>query len=117
MCEEQKTNPDKCAYSSAEFEDFMQQAELSGISPERQNELISMLLAEDISLEEVLLDIGKDIMGALNRHKFAILVAMLVFGLFGFVIFNEYTARTGETEFQPWQFEMTAFIKHWQIKV
>lgn len=46
---------EEVVYDSAGLERFLQQAELSGIALERQKELVTMLLAEDVTLEEIIL--------------------------------------------------------------
>ena len=119
MCKEAEEclEKDKFRYTSEGFEDFMQQAELTGISADRQNEIIALLLSEDVSLQEVVLDIVKDCFGALRKRKMGVIVATIVLCFFGFVVFSEFKARTGQMDFQPWQFEMCAYLKMWQISV
>ena len=110
-------SPTDLVYSNEGFEAFLQQAELAGISRERQDELIVMFLSEDVALETILLDSIQRVVETLRRYKFRVLVLVVVLGLLGFVFVSEYKARRGYQEYQPWQFEMSALLRHWQLQV
>ena len=108
---------DQLVYTNEGFEKFLQQAELAGISRQRQDELIAMFLAEDVSLETVLLDTIQRTVLMIKRNKLRVLLLVLMLGLLGFVWASEYRARRGYQDYQPWQFEISAKLKTWQIKV
>ena len=108
---------EELVYSNEGFEKFLQQAELAGISRKRQDELIAMFLAEDVTLEEILLDKFQKTFLMIKRNKLRVLLLVLMLGLLGFVWANEYRARRGYQDYQPWQFEMSAKLKSWQLKV
>ncbi|KAL5264906.1 hypothetical protein ACHWQZ_G005856 [Mnemiopsis leidyi] len=107
---------DQLVYTNEGFEKFLQQAELAGISRQRQDELIAMFLAEDVSLETVLLDTIQRTVLMIKRNKLRVLLLVLMLGLLGFVWASEYRARRGYQDYQPWQFEISAKLKTWQIK-
>jgi hypothetical protein len=109
--------PDDLIYTNEGFEQFLQQAELSGISRQRQDELIAMFLAQDVPLETIILDTVSRTVELMRRNKLRVLVLVVVLGLVGFVGVNEYRAKTGHQEYQPWQFEISARLKLFQVKV
>ncbi|XP_063676263.1 uncharacterized protein LOC134812686 [Bolinopsis microptera] len=108
-------SPPELVYTKEGFEDFLQQSELSGISRDRQDELISLFLAQDIPLETIILDTIQRTIELLRRNKLRVVVLVVVLGLLGFVVVNEFRARRGYQDYQPWQFEMSALLRHWQL--
>ena len=110
-------SPPELVYTKEGFEDFLQQSELSGISRARQDELISLFLAQDIALETIILDTIQRSVELLRRNKLRVVVMVVVLGLVGYVGVNEYRARRGYQDYQPWQFEMSALLRHCQLSV
>ena len=104
-------------YSNEEFENFLKHAELAGISRKRQDELIAMFLAEDVTLEEIILDSFQKLVQIMSKYRVRIMMFVLVLGLVVFVQDSFDRASMGYQEYQPWQFEMSAKMKNWQIKV
>ena len=109
--------PEELKYTNEEFEKFLQQSELAGISRERQEELITMFLAESVPLEAIILNSLQSFVKTLKSYRVPILVLVLALGLSSFVIVSGLRARYGYQEWQPWQIEMGAKLKTWQLQV
>ena len=112
-----KTKPEEPQYTNEEFEEFLQQAELAGISRKRQDELITMFLAESVPLDAILLNSIQSFVKTMKSYRIPILVLVLALGLSSFVIVSGHRARYGYQEWQPWQIEMGAKLKTWQLQV
>ena len=104
-------------YTQAGFEDFLQRYESEGLTRERQEELIAIALSYDITLDQVLLEALYRILRFLRKHFVAVVMVLLVVGAVGYVVHAESQARSGYTDYQPWQFEMSAVLRITQMKV